>query len=409
MFLSVIIDPFSFDDRRYTWVFQKNAYHSFMNGGAIISHERFSDYVDIWSEELKEQHQFRMLTEEEYGRLDKYFIPESIFNELIKEKGSVLGAKLYLLNHRYEPLETVLEEFIQDVLKKDTIEGIFNWVAHMKSVKYVANKYSIPLITSEFSLRFPNYRSLCFFCYGDIYQDEDIREKFNEFLERRNEINFRLFSRKELLAIFLDDSVVEYLRLYDAKPQYKVGVAGLHPIISTQFAHTQYTDLELIFDLRKHYKDDDLLFRKHPGEEPYQATYNFKHLDTHKSAIPFILSCERIAAQGSNIIFEAMLWGKGVYSHDFSPFAQFTEKDYSNPDPSAIGEEFLNFVLFSYFVPMEKVWDLEYLRWRNKKPSIIELFNYHLDIYLRERAIPENVLTYSPEERERFFLKTRDL
>ena len=64
----------------------------------------------------------------------------------------------------------------------------------------------------------------------------------------------------------------------------------------------------------------------HPGEEPYQATYGFKNQDYHKTPIPFIQNCESIAAQGSNILFEAMLWGKPVYSHDVSPFAQFSEK-----------------------------------------------------------------------------------
>lgn len=409
MFLPIIIDPFAFDDMRYMWVYQKNLYHAYKNGSAIIAQARYAENREVWSDELKARHQFRSLTPEEDASVDKYFIPETIFDDLREEQGSELGAKLFLLTHRYPPLEEVLEKFFDQISAKEKIEGVFNWAAHTESVKYVANKRGIPVLTSEFSLRFPNYRPLCYLSYGDILQETEIAERYQKFLSCRDQIDFELFSRRELLALFLDDSVVNYLRCYKMHPQYEVGVAGLHPLISTLFAKTTFTDLELAQNVRKNYAEKDILFRKHPGEEPYQATYGFRNLDTHKSPIPFILNSRRIAAQGSNIIFEAMLWNRGVYSRDGSPFAQFAERDFSERALQKVDETFLNFVLFCYFIPMEKLWDPDYLRWRNTGPSETDIFARHTQVYFGEKNISADILRLPKHKRLKALMKIRGL
>lgn len=410
MFLPIILDPYSFSKDRYLWAYQKNLFHAFENKSAIISHRRFSDYRNVFSEEFRRLHGFRMLDKNELEQVPKYFIPDSLFDNLAKEKGSQLAAKIFLQNERYEPLEEITDGFIQSMIKDNNKpEGIFCWAAAFKSIRYLAEKYDIPLITAEFSLRFPNYRSMCYFCFDDIYSENEIKERYEKFGEVKKKLGFNLFTREELLTMFLDNSTVDYIKMYKKKPEYKLGIAGVHPVATTFFAKSMYTDLELIQDLREYYDDKDILFRKHPGEEPYQATYRFVNLDTHKSPVPFILKSERIAAQGSNVLFEAMLWGKGVYSHDVSPFAQFSERDYSNRSPKPVSEDFLNFVLFSYFAPMEKLWDYDYLKWRSEKPSEYEIFMKNLNIYLSELGLGEDILMLSAKQRSACIKKARNI
>lgn len=408
MLLPIILDPFVFDDKRYIWVYHKNLYHAFLNKMPIITHERYANDTTEFSEDFKLSHQFQELQEVEKDSVTQYFIPEGIFSRLISEKGSELSAKLFLLKNRYLPLEEILEKFLLEIIQKFKIEGIFNWAAHFESVKYLAKKYGIPIITSEFSLRFPNYRALGYFCYGDIYQEDEIKNRYTRFKEIKNSIDFNLFSREELLALFLDDSVVDYINLYRLKPKYEVGIAGVHPIVTTFFCDSLFTDFELAKNLRNEFDENEILFRMHPGE-PYGANYGFVNQDTHSSPIPFILNCKRIAAQGSNIIFEAMLWNRGCYSRDVSPFAQFTERDFSNKNLDTVSEEFLNFVLFCYFVPMEKLWDIEYLKWRNSNPTELEIFDYHLKIYLNEKGIMDDILKLPKKKRLKMLLLARGL
>lgn len=412
MILPIVIDPFSYDAMRYHWVFQKHIFFAYQSNAAIIAQARFAPIIceKKHRDPYYEKHQYRVLNTEEADSVQKYFIPEAVFDKLIEEKGSRFSAQVFLLKHRYEPLEEIIEQYVQEIEATEKIEAIINWAAHTESVRYVAEKHGIPVITNEYSLRAPNYRTMCYLKMKDLHEATETAERYQNFLKESPRLDFEFLNNEELLALFLDNSVIDYLRLFRATPKYEIGVAGLHPLITTLFAKTTFTDLELVQNVRANYSEKDILFRKHPGEEPYQATYGFKNQDTRKTPIPFILESKRIAAQGSNIIFEAMLWGRPVYSREGSSFIDFCEKDFSNTDNFIVADDsFLDFIMFSFFVPLEKAFDTEYLRWRLTNPSELEIFNYHLEIYLAEKGISPEILKLPKKKRLKALMRKRGL
>ena len=406
MFLPVIMDPFSFNDYRYRWQFQKFLWYSFQNGIPLIAQERFRNNMSVFSEQFKRNHRFEMLSDEQMESMEIYYVPEEIFNQLISEKGSNLAAKVFLLNNRYPPLEECLDAFLDKVSDGYELEGLIFWAAQFESVRYLARKHGIKSIILEYSVRFPNYYPLCYFCFDDIYEYSAIRSGLEEFRFAWDS-SYELLSKKEILTLLLDDTLIDYIDQFSAKASYEMGVAGCHPIVTTFFAKSMFTDIEITQEARRNYDEENILFRKHPGEEPYQADYGFHNQDTSSTPIPFLLKCRRVAAQGSNILYEAMLWDKMVYSHDVSPFAQFCEHDFSVRQIRTVPEDLINYATFGYFVPFDLVLEPEYMRWRCKNPPVIEIFERNLNLILQARNIPHDTLYLPKDERLSSFMRAR--
>ena len=415
MYIPIIIDPCSFYKTRYLWEYLKYLYHCKENQWPIISTEYFIDYREnipysnVYEEEFYNVHQYKILNEAEESSVLRYVIPNFIFEDLEKELGSKLAVSLYLLANRYRPLERELTKILKRI-EKDTkrkIKGFMNWNTHFKSVYYLGKKNKNVVITNEFAIRFPDYRPTAYFCYDEIYSHDEIMNRYWDFQKSKRNLGVELFSRKELLGLFLQASKLFYLTESSQLEKYEIGIAGCHPLISTFFVKSQYTDLELIQDVRNVYSEEDILFRKHPGDEPYQAFYTVKNRDESQSAIEFILKCKRITAQGSNILLEAMLWGKMVYSRDVSPYTKWCESSLENKISPIVEEDFLNYVLLCYLVPYELICDKEYLKWRETNPNEKELFWYHLRFYLKQENLDESILYLARNNRYKKILKER--
>ena len=315
-----------------------------------------------------------------------------------------------MLKNRYKPLEKEIKRILLQI-KKDTgksIRGILNWNAHYVSIRHVAEKMRIPVITNEFCLRFPEFYSFGYFCRSEIYEITEIRKMYLEFQKSKAKISFSLFSREEILALILNKSRLKLLYEDEKRiPQYEIGIAGCHPLIPTFFVKSTYTDLELIEDVRMQYAEKDILFRKHPGDEPYQADYTVKNKDTSLYASEFILKCKRITAIGSNTILEALLWGKGVYTNKVSPFSIFCEKDLKQKNFAIIDDEILNFIIFGYLIPYNKMFDERYMNWRLHEKNVAKIVESNISYCFDERKIPQEVL-YMKEKRYEHILKYRE-
>lgn len=415
MYVPVIIDPCAFYDYRYLWEYLKYLYHCCENDWPIVAAEEFKDYKqkrpvsNVYETEFCRLHQYRLLEEAEENSVKKYFISEKIFTQLEETQGSKLGAKLYLLQKRCRPLEKEIQRILCQI-KKDTgkqIEGILNWNAHFISVRYVAEKMHIPVITNEFSIRFPDYYPLAYFCRRDIYEEQEIKKWYACFLQEKERIDYPLLSKKEILALFLQKKHLNRLEeMCGREPEYEMGIAGCHPLIATFFAKSMYTDLELIEDVRHFYKEEDILFRKHPGDEPYQAEYTMKQKDASPSAIDFLLRCKRVTAVGSNILVEAMLWGRQVYSKTVSPYTFLAEGHLSQKAGGVVGEEALNFIFFAFLIPYNRMLEEDYMKWRLKTNKTEQIMKKNISYYFKEMGIPEQVL-YRKENRLKAMLAHR--
>lgn len=408
MFVPIIIDPCSFYEYRYLWVYLRHMYNCYENKWAIIASGEFAVYKqkrpisNVYDPEFCKAHQYRILSNEEENSVLKFFIDVHFFSDLLNQTRSRFATKLYLLKNRYLPLEREIKKILLQIKKrtKQKIEGIIVWNSTFKSIRVVAKKMGIPIITSEFAIRFPEFYSLSYFCLDEIYSQQEITKQFYRFKNDLKNLKIELFTREELLAIFLNENRFEIIR-NKGNEIYEIGIAGCHPLITTFFAKTMYNDLELIEDVRNEYSEDDIIFRKHPGDEPYQAHYTLKNQDTSTYSSEFILKCKRITAIGSNTLLEAMLLGKPIYSSEVSPFTFWGEKSISNKNAQPVSEEVLNFILLVYLAPYNKVCSEEYIQWRLKEKRCDVLFTKHAQYYLKERNIPSEILYMDKKKRIR--------
>lgn len=350
---------------------------------------------NVYEEDFCDLHQYRLLSKVEDEGVKKYYIPKTVFFKLEEKCGSKLGMKIFLLKYRYKPLEKAIKSILIQI-QKDTgkkIKGILNWNAHFISIRYIAEKMHIPVITNEFAIRFPEYYSLGYFSKKDIYETEEIEALYACYIREKKRLSFPLLSRQEILALFLKKERLEELEnLEKAVSEYEIGIAGCHPLIATFFAKSTYTDIELIEDVRKLYREEDILFRKHPGDEPYQARYTLRNVDQSKYASDFLVKCKRITAVGSNILLEAMLWGKKVFSKNISPYTIFCEKNLSYKENGTIEDSVLNFIFFGYLIPYNRMFDEAYMDWKMEENDIIKVMEKNIRYYFQEMEIPENVL-----------------
>ena len=401
MFVPIVMDPCAFYDYRYLWEYLKNLYHCYQNGWPIIAAGEYRHYRErrpksnVYDREFCSLHQYELLTKAQEDAVGRYFIPEELFRHLAREKGSVLASKIFLLQHRYPPLEMALHVIFKQIKKRyrEPVEGILTWGAHAKSVDHIAECLGIPVISNEFCIRFPEFYPLSYFCRRDIYGQAEIRSAYRKFQKGKKNIPVRLLTRKELLALFLSPKRLYMIGQESRRvPRYEMGIAGCHPLIATFFARSMYTDLELIQDVRNVYRENEIVFRMHPGDEPYQARYTVSNQDDSQYASDFLLQCRRVTAQGSNMLAEAMLWGRQVYSRDVSPFTFLCEKKIYHKSGGVVSAEDLNFIFLTYLIPYRNVWDGDYIRWRLCEEQAENVYMNNLQYYLEEQGIPLSVM-----------------
>lgn len=410
MIVPVIIDPFHSDeDYLYHWVYLKNLQNCHRQNVPIIAMERFAEYQftnpghSSMSPVYRSIFDFELLSQKEAEQVDRYFIPESLFQNLIREKGSKLAAVCHLLNERYEPLEELLVGFLHEIIevKGLPVQALTNWVVHFRSVKAVAEKYNLKCIAMEQGpIRPFEYLRTAFFCFEDIHSSGEGEWRYERFQKEVETSPVPVFSQKELLAIMLQRNHLDKLNLMDLKPKYEAGLAGGLPVDAPLFAHSAYTDIEVIQDLLRLYEKDDIIFRMHPGEA-YNATYDKYELrqDRSESVIQFLLSCQRVVSLGANIPLETMLWGRTPHTpRALSPFSVRCVCDITNKNLRELDVLFLNFAVFALLVPFTLMWSPEYISWRLTNPPETEIYRWHLSWYLHAKGINE-VLIREPEGR----------
>ncbi len=415
MFVPIVIDPCQFYDYRYLWVYLKFLYHAHENGWALITTCEYKEWRDkrpisnVYDERFTSAHQYTVLSVEEEKEVPVYYINNAVFNDEYVKTGSRIGTQIDLLKNRNRVLENELFRLTKEIKKNHgKIEGFITWNAHYKSIDYLAQKFNIPVITMEFGLRFPEYFPTCYFTQHRMYGDAISNDEIQVFRDAVNDGLIEVLTKKELLAIFLEQNRICLLENnYDSK--YEMGIATVHPLVPSIFAESSYTDIELIQDVRNQYSEDDILLRNHPGDEPYQAKYTLKNIDNSDFSSDFICNCKRITAQGSNILLEALLLGRTVYSHDVSAFQLFMKSDLSDKELEEIDDVSLNYLLFVYLSPYDIAFDNKYINWRIHENSPDKIFNYHIKHYLTKRGIPEETLKVDKNYRLKALLNYRRL
>jgi hypothetical protein len=413
MFIPFVFTLATHSELHSLWIFYKYLGLAKKFGWPIISQEKYFEdpviYAKMGMAEASnsatfEFYEYEKPTKHDIDLIQKYVIPDSLFDLLTEELGSHSDVIVYLLKNRYEPLEQCLRKMFQDIKSNaangEIIEGILTFNTAIISLKYVAKELNIPIIYNEWGpLRPPCYRKTAYFDFKGTRIDNELEYRFDKFNLEIQKTFCPILNRKEILSLFLDYKYMNAINRLDSEPEFEIGVAmeAMYDYIS--LSKTYYSNFELILMVRRNYLEDEIIFRPRPGDLA-NPKYYVKNIDDSESSMNFILKCKKVAVVNSNLAFEAMLLGKTVYTTAANGVYNFkATKILSDKNENIADLEFINFVVFGYLIPYELLIDVKYLRWRLTNPSEIEIYNYHLDYYLSCRGVDKKLLGLPPEQR----------
>ncbi len=213
----------------------------------IIVQERVIKNLNCYTEKNKS---IEMLGE--IKSLDKYIIPDNAVEKITKKYDSYEKACLSIMTKRDKNLESTIETAIGYIEKQEHIEAIMT-LTGFPSLEYIAQKHHIKVIyMGNGPISFLNYNTqLGYFQFTNKFKNENTLKYFEEFKKQKH----LLFSREELLALFLNKENIDQIRYLYTK-QHEIehdldspceGEINLDKISFLTFYC--YTPYDLIFDL----------------------------------------------------------------------------------------------------------------------------------------------------------------
>ena len=305
----------------------------------------------------------------------KEIIEDKVYDELKIKFNDNISIWQFLLINRYKPLEKKLEE----IIKKYDIEFIVSW-SNNGSLKYIANKYNIPIIHNEKGpLREPLYYSTAYFDFSGVNGNTESKRRFDLFdLDE-------LLGIDDLRSLFVKTKDNLALDLEDIK--YDIGVALQVEDDSNLIAYNNgYDSLKLLTEINYYYNKNKILIRNHPLSSIKLSTEKYGKIDLSNDSLEFIGKCKKIATINSSIGFEGLFWGKEVCSKGDSPYYFFTLHK-CNEDNNVYYKKFLNFFLINYLIPYDYLFDKEYYKWRINVKDEKEIFKRHEAFWLFKNNI----------------------
>jgi tetratricopeptide (TPR) repeat protein len=333
---------------------------------------------------------------DQWRRVRKIALAEDVFNELETKSLSMLDAFRILLTRDYAPLGEALRRIFADICRETRPEAVLTW-CNVPSLESVAAEFNLPVIHNELGpFRSPNYQGTIYFDFAGVNGKTSAARDMAAFLEEvRNKDHFCPLSLEELRRIFMADPsrAREHTRTL-----FKSGAALQVEDDSNLLAFNQgMNNFELIFAARKGLAPEETLIRRHPkGHLEYGSSLGA--LDDSADSIQFISRCERIYCTNSSVAFEALLLGKPVYLLGDSPVACLSHERQTGISPRDL-LICLNYILIGYLAPISLLFDAEYYRWRLKSPSLLEIYQRHLEIFRRFREDAPDIHPKSKPER----------
>ncbi len=418
MFVPIILD---FENNGLKFILLKYLRfldYSLKNNWSIITHEEFDRYElnfpnrKEYTKEMQNKYGYAIYDYVERNSIYQCFLPGSVFRSREMEFGSELDRALFYLNNRDYEFEKYIKQFLDNIRINcgEDIEGVLYFASCPLSLKQVCEELNIPMISYETGpIRTPNYRcNTSYFCMNGLYGTDEVSQRWEAFKHEVYENDIPIFSREELITMFISHKYLGYIDQIDREPKYAMGVAGGCALVVPYFAISKYTDHELIDDLFEIYSYGDVNIRLHPGDM-YGATYRLNEVDKSSSPFPFLIDSKRIAAVGSNMLFEAMLWKRiACCKTNVMPATIMCSKNYREKIEKKDTELFVNFFIFSFLVPSELATDEEYMRWRLSNPSETAIFNRNLEYYMKAFSLNEIWILLNRKQRLEFLKMHRN-
>lgn len=288
-------------------------------------------------------------------------------------------------------LERFFEVHIKNILDKNDIDVVYSWGTNC-SMEKVCKKYGIHHKYIEgTALRISEYYNYEWAWLTDNFHTRAKEEgelRYKNFCQQKNAlvINKPIPSKSLLFLGAKEEKILSLVQSCMGKEKYQLGVAIPCWSLVSNCGWTADRVLDYIDELNLNL--DDVLIRPYP--ENYTYDERIKNCDNSASALEFISRCSSIMSSSSNITFEAMMLGKKVIDlgdifYSSAVYNKFEEK----MDGTIYDDWYMNFLFFGVFVHWNRLFDLEYVKWRNTNPSEAEIFNDNYN-YFFENIIKEN-------------------
>ncbi len=397
-------------NQMFTWTFIKAV--SFAKGyhWPVIAQEQYfkntCEMKGFFSDNLLEHFEYEVLSEDDFNKIIPVVIPKNIEKSYISGFPSQTDAYISSCREPWPEMEKFLEEEIERIEqeKNEKIEALITLPNGM-FLENISKKLNIPLLHFEWGPFRPKpYRKTAYLDFENIVKG--LKPRYERFIEEGVVKRVPIFSRNELLALFLEKDYLRYAIDEDKIPTYELGIASGYTTIGEYSAYNMVSLAEVHAKSLEHFNENDICWRFHP-EDPMHSKIDAKNLSKHESGIEFILDCKRVLSLSSNMIFEAMLYNRLGYDLGFSHYSFQGNSNLDEMEDNETDIEFLNYVAFGYLIPYEFLNSVDYLRFRLGRPSEEEIYNYNLEYYLNVMKISKEVLKMEGKERLESILKVR--
>ncbi len=338
-------------------------------------------------------------TDQSMRKLKKIPFTEKEVKKIMDKYPSIeIGCQEILAIENKEYTKNIIEKIEKIEKQYGKIEAILSWTWY-KSLEVACKKKNIPLIQLELStFRFPSYQiKLGYFQFYDKYDSQTMDQDYLKFLEEKKIQKF--FSRKELLGMFLNKQYLSYLNRLNEQPKYEFGV-NIGPLDPLERAKCHTDEDKQLEEIQKMIKLDEMTLRIHPVRRKDTDKFNKYQIDHSANSIEWILQNRRIISTGSNIAFETLLLGRTAYViGDNFPYRYGSVSTLDNIEEKICDISYLNYIIFCYYAPFDLMFDSQYIHWRLTKPSMTEIYEYHLDYILKKYKIQKDIFQLNNYDR----------
>lgn len=312
----------------------------------------------IPSDELLDQH-------------DYCFMRGNVYDELLAScSHNPMLAFKKMLTQRIPNLEVELQEYLTGE-HAEKIEGIIT-ICNCPSLEAVAESLSIPVIHIEVGpLRMPTYLSTGYLDFTGVNGHTEAEKRYFD-VEGLCQVDI---SVGELHRYFLRNPYVNS-QAADAD----VGIVLQVEDDSNLIAYGNgFDNLTLLSYARMQFPQSHFLVRAHPGSQ-FQIKTGEYDIDHSAMSLDFVHRCRHILTINSSVGLEGLLTS--------TPTTVLGDSSYKYVTQTSDEQEKTNrlaFYLFSYLVPFELLFDIEYLRFRLSQPDEKAILERHIEYYSTEK------------------------
>lgn len=327
---------------------------------------------------------YDMPEESDLEQIEKVVFPESLM-ETMGERFAT-GSDLTVALHR-EPLPELVDWFsqlIQSYQKQgQTVDAVLS-LGELPSINEACSRCGIKSYHFEWGpMRPPTYLRTAYLDECGVVVPSKIEERYAAFQEQKSTLP--LLSHQALLALFLNKDYISCLKMFGQEPEYEAGICAQQESIARFFAIGYQSNADMVAYAKRYFPAEKVLFRD-KMLSPLPAIAAGMKKDDSISPAQFMCRCKCLLSLNSNMGFEAMLWGKPVAILSEAPY-RFMGVSSLAGTPEAAPVEFLNFVLFAFLIPYQRLLDAEYLHWRCTDPSEKEIYLSNLEYYCTQQGL----------------------